>query len=201
MPVFLDFPCGSAGKESVCNAVDLGSTPRLGRSPGEGEWLPTLVFWCGEFHGLYRKKKKMVKTTYYYLAIYLLQRGGVERRTFIFCKNSKIITHCWTTIHRRMLDPTKNIPHIQGQRRSPSKMVGGAKSHLESNPILTRDVQRAQTTPCAHKETLQRISQTCLWVFECLLWRYGSAVACHRGRSSGSSRHGCGINPLGGGHH
>ena len=28
-------PCGSAGKEPSCNAGDLGSTPRLGRSPGE----------------------------------------------------------------------------------------------------------------------------------------------------------------------
>ena len=31
------------------------------------------------------------------------------------------------------------IPHIQGQRRSPSKMVGGVKSHLESNSIPARD--------------------------------------------------------------
>ena len=31
----LDFPCGSAGKESACNAEDLGSIPGLGRSPGE----------------------------------------------------------------------------------------------------------------------------------------------------------------------
>ena len=31
------FPCGSAGKESSCNAGDLGSIPRLGRSPGEGK--------------------------------------------------------------------------------------------------------------------------------------------------------------------
>ena len=29
-------PCGSAGKESTCNAGDLGSIPGLGRSPGEG---------------------------------------------------------------------------------------------------------------------------------------------------------------------
>ena len=29
----------------------------------------------------------------------------------------------------------KNIPHIQEPRRSPSKTVGGAKLHLESNPI------------------------------------------------------------------
>jgi len=36
-PVFLSFPCGSAGKESACNEGDLGSTPGLGRSPGEGK--------------------------------------------------------------------------------------------------------------------------------------------------------------------
>ena len=35
-PVFLGFPCGSAGKESACNVGDLGSVPGLGRSPGEG---------------------------------------------------------------------------------------------------------------------------------------------------------------------
>ena len=28
-------PCGSDGKESACNAGDLGSIPGLGRSPGE----------------------------------------------------------------------------------------------------------------------------------------------------------------------
>ena len=31
------FPCGSAGKESICNVGDLGSIPGLGRSPGEGK--------------------------------------------------------------------------------------------------------------------------------------------------------------------
>ena len=34
------FPSGSAGKESVCNAGDLGSIPGLGRSPGEGKGYP-----------------------------------------------------------------------------------------------------------------------------------------------------------------
>ena len=32
-------PCGSAGKESACNAGDLGSIPGLRRSPGEGKGL------------------------------------------------------------------------------------------------------------------------------------------------------------------
>ena len=34
------FPCGSAGKESACNAGGLGSIPGLGRSPGEGKGYP-----------------------------------------------------------------------------------------------------------------------------------------------------------------
>ena len=34
------FPCGSADKESTCNAGDLGSIPGLGRSPGEGKGYP-----------------------------------------------------------------------------------------------------------------------------------------------------------------
>ena len=33
----LGFPGGSAGKESTCNAGDLGSIPELERSPGEGK--------------------------------------------------------------------------------------------------------------------------------------------------------------------
>ena len=39
-PVFLGFPGGPAGKESTCNAGDLGSIPELGRSPGEGKGYP-----------------------------------------------------------------------------------------------------------------------------------------------------------------
>ena len=34
------FSCGSAGKESPCNAGYLGSIPALGRSPGEGKGYP-----------------------------------------------------------------------------------------------------------------------------------------------------------------
>ena len=34
------FPCGSAGKESTCNAGDMGSIPGLGRSPREGKGYP-----------------------------------------------------------------------------------------------------------------------------------------------------------------
>ena len=36
----VDFPYGSAGKESTCNVGDLGSIPGLGRYPGEGKGYP-----------------------------------------------------------------------------------------------------------------------------------------------------------------
>ena len=39
-PVFLDFPSGSAGKESTHNMGDLGSIPGLRRSPGKGKSYP-----------------------------------------------------------------------------------------------------------------------------------------------------------------
>ena len=44
---------------------------------------------------------------------------------------------CWSDF--------EEILHIQGKRRNLSKMVGGAKLHLELNPIPTRDTQRSQT--------------------------------------------------------
>ena len=80
------------------------------------------------------------------------KNGGVEGRALIFsCENTKIATRC--SIDRRMLIPQKkkNIFHILGQRRSPSKMIG-VKSCLESNLRPTRDAQRAQTNLCVHQD-------------------------------------------------
>ena len=42
----MGFPGGSAGKESTCNAGDLGSIPGLQRSPGEGN------SYCLQYSGL-----------------------------------------------------------------------------------------------------------------------------------------------------
>ena len=46
-----DFPSGSEGKESTCNVGDPASTPESGGFLWRREWLPTLVFLPGEFHG------------------------------------------------------------------------------------------------------------------------------------------------------
>ena len=52
--VYKGLPWWLSGKESACNAGDLGnvgSIPRLGRSPGGGKWQPTQEFLPGESHG------------------------------------------------------------------------------------------------------------------------------------------------------
>ena len=43
----MGFPSGLDGKESACNAGDLGSVHGLGRSPGEGNGYP-LQYSCLE---------------------------------------------------------------------------------------------------------------------------------------------------------
>ena len=47
IPVFLGFLGGSDGRESTCNAGDLGWIPGSGRSPGEGNGNP-LQYSCLE---------------------------------------------------------------------------------------------------------------------------------------------------------
>ena len=47
----LGFPCGSDGKESACNAGDLGSTPGSWTIPWRREWQLIPVFLPGESHG------------------------------------------------------------------------------------------------------------------------------------------------------
>ena len=42
----LGFPVSSVGKESPCSVGDLGSTPGLGRFPGEGIGYPLQYSWA-----------------------------------------------------------------------------------------------------------------------------------------------------------
>ena len=67
-PVFLGFPCGSAGKEATCNAGDLGSIPGLERSPGEGKGYPS------QYSGLENSMDYITGS----------QRVGHDRATFTF---------------------------------------------------------------------------------------------------------------------
>ena len=64
------FPGGSDGKESACNAGDLGSIPGLGKSPEEGNGYPLLYSclgnpmdkgaWQGTVHGVIRVRHALV---------------------------------------------------------------------------------------------------------------------------------------------
>ena len=91
------------------------------------------------------------------------QVGWIKACAFIFsCENSKIATNCWTTINRRMLDPTKRrYPMSKGKGGSPKD--GRRGDFIPAIPA--RDAWRAQTKPCTSKnpETTQRLSQNCVW--------------------------------------
>ena len=49
----MDFPGGSAGKESACNAGDLGSIPGFERTLGEGKGYPVQYSDLENPQGLY----------------------------------------------------------------------------------------------------------------------------------------------------
>ena len=70
-PVFLGFPCGSAGKESPCNVGDLGSIPGLGRSPGEGNGCPLQYSSLGNSNNyiVYGVAKSQTGLIYFYFHV------------------------------------------------------------------------------------------------------------------------------------
>ena len=47
----VELPCSSYGKESACNAGDLGLIPRSGKILWRREWQSTPVFLPGGSHG------------------------------------------------------------------------------------------------------------------------------------------------------
>ena len=63
---YMVFPGGSEGKESACNTGDLGSVPRVGKSPWRRTWQPTPGFlpaespWTEEPGGLRSKELQRV---------------------------------------------------------------------------------------------------------------------------------------------
>ena len=85
----LGFPGGSDGKESACNAGDLGSIPRFGRSPGGGHDNP-LQYSCLENpmdRGAWRDTIHRVPQS----PALLKQLSTAQHRCFLrFYPNSKI---------------------------------------------------------------------------------------------------------------
>ena len=56
------FPGGSVGKESTCNAGDLGLIHGLGRSPGEGNGYPLQYSWLSLVAQLVKNLPAMKET-------------------------------------------------------------------------------------------------------------------------------------------
>ena len=83
------------------------------------------------------------------------------------------------------IPPRKDTPCLRAKEK-PQQDSRRDETTFRIKPHICRDAQRAQTKPCVHQdpETPKRLSQTCLSVFECLLQRHRSAVACHGDRSS-----------------
>ena len=59
---YVGFPCGSAGKESACNAGDPSSIPGSGRSAGEGIGYPLQYSWAFLVAQLIKNQPAMQET-------------------------------------------------------------------------------------------------------------------------------------------
>ena len=84
--MILGFPCSSAGKESICNAGDLGWIAGLGRSPGEGK------------------------------GYYLLQNSGLENSLEWGCKEldmtERFSLSLYMTLHLILLLTFRKVSHF-----------------------------------------------------------------------------------------
>ena len=80
--------------------------------------------WCAAVHGVAKGQTRVSNWT--------------DRLMFLSYAGAAIASHS---------SDSEEIPHVQGQRRSPRKMVWGAQSHSVSNPTPARYTQRAQTYP------------------------------------------------------
>ena len=114
----LGFPGSSASKRIHLQCKRPGFNPRVGMIPKRREWISAEV-------SRWQSRRSC--------AHFLLQ----ELQNY-----NSLLSNRW---QKNVGSHQKKIPHIKGKRRSPSKMVGGVKSSLESNPIPARDAWRAQT--------------------------------------------------------
>ena len=87
--IYFDFPGGSDGKASVYKAGDLGSSPGLGRYPGEGNGNPLQYYclenpmdrgaWYATVYGVTKSQTRLSNFTSHYLLIGLLTLDSVQR--------------------------------------------------------------------------------------------------------------------------
>ena len=123
---------------------------------------------------------------------YKTQDGGVEGCELISpARTPKLqLTAEQPLTEERWIPPEKDSPCQRVKEKAQQDGRRG-KLHWDSNPLYARHAKRAQATLVHNRSQLpQRLSQICLWVFECLLQRHRSAVAYRMGRGSACSRPG-----------
>ena len=89
--ISLDFPGGSEGKVSVCNARDPGSIPGSGRSPGEGNGNPLQysclenpldgAAWQARVHGVTKSRTRLSDFSFTLYISLLLSDGSAFLKT------------------------------------------------------------------------------------------------------------------------
>ena len=95
------------------------------------------------------------------------QDGRVEGYAVIFsCKNSKITTHCWRTIDRRMLNHTKKRYPTSRAKEKPQQDGSRGKITFRIKPHTCQIRSNGSNKPHAHQgpKTPQRLSQSWVWV-------------------------------------
>ena len=93
---------GSVGKESACNAGDLGSIPGLGRFPLEkGKATHYRVFWPGESYRLYSPRGRKESDTIEWLSLSALcwKPGRVDRVIPIYLSQKGCAQDSWVSSH------------------------------------------------------------------------------------------------------
>ena len=99
----------------------------------------------------------------------------------------------------------KDTPHPREQEKPQQDCMRGKITFRTKLHTCQRHSKGSNKILCVSEpRDPTETEQTCLWVFECLVQRYGSAAASSRGRGSGCSYLGhtaYGLGPLGGGHH
>ena len=157
-----------------------------------------LVYWSGYsfslLQGIFPSQGSNPGLPHYRQILYQLSHKGspriLEWVAYAFSSRSSWLRN-WTGFScfaggfftNRTIREVK-IPYVQGQRRSPRKMLGGAKSHLESNPVSARGARRAQTNlVCTRTQRLHRdwaknvsVSPAEVWVSSGLLQGQGHWV-------------------------
>ena len=83
--MFFGFPCDLAGKESTCNAGDLGLISRLGRSPEEGKRYTLQVSGLENsmVHGV--TESDMTERLSLYFSLDYRKKQGNSRKKMSFC--------------------------------------------------------------------------------------------------------------------